>query len=265
VQDDRATALEALASRDRLFVLAGLIGISALAWAYTVALADHSTGMDAAAMGHAHAVTWTATDLAMTFLMWVVMMVAMMVPTAAPMLLTLARISREQSNSSGPVASTTAFLLGYVVVWTAFSLVATFAQWWLHDLALVSAAGASQSAVFGGLLLLGAGVFQLTPLKNACLSHCRSPVFFLMTAWRPGLAGALRMGIHHGGYCVGCCWALMALMFFSGTMNLLWAAGLMLLMLVEKALPPGRWVGYAAGITLVVWGLYVLGTGLFRA
>ncbi len=246
-------------------MLAGLTGVSALAWGYTIALADHAMGPGPAALVVAHAHAWTASDLAMTFVMWGVMMVAMMAPTAAPMLLTLARISRAQPIPSGPLIPTTTFLLGYLLVWTGFSLVATLAQWRLHQLALVSASGASDSVVLGGLLLLGAGVFQLTPLKEACLSRCRSPLLFLLTAWRPGSRGALRMGIQHGGYCVGCCWALMALMFVAGTMNLLWAAALMLLMLAEKALPPGRLVGHTAGVVLVVWGLYVLGAALTGA
>jgi len=265
VPSGRAKSPEALVSRDRLIVLAGLIGVSALAWVYTIALAHHGhgAGMDAAAMAHAR--PWTATDLAMTFLMWAVMMVAMMVPTAVPMILAMAQVSRAQSSNTGPVASTTAFLLGYLIIWTAFSFVATLAQWWLHQLALVSTAGASTSAVFGGLLLLGAGVFQLTPLKDACLSHCRSPIFFLVSAWRPGAWGALRMGIHHGGFCVGCCWALMLLMFVAGMMNLLWAAGLMLLMLAEKALPLGRRLSHVAGVGFVGWGLYLLGMQWIRA
>jgi predicted metal-binding membrane protein len=248
-------------------VLAGLIGISALAWVYTIALADHGHGhghaMHAAAMAHVR--PWTATDLAMTFVMWSVMMVAMMVPTAVPMILAMAQVSRAQASSAGPVASTTAFLLGYLIIWTAFSFVGTLAQWWLHQVALVSAAGASTSAVFGGSLLLGAGVFQLTPLKDACLSHCRSPVFFLVSAWRPGTWGALRMGIHHGAFCVGCCWALMLLMFVAGMMNLLWAAALMLLMLAEKALPLGRRLSHVAGMGFAAWGLYLLGMHWIRA
>jgi predicted metal-binding membrane protein len=146
-----------------------------------------------------------------------------------------------------------------------FSLVATLAQWRLHELALVSASGASRGAVFGGLLLLGAGAFQLTPLKQACLRRCRSPLLFLLGAWRPGSWGGLRMGVLHGGFCIGCCWALMALMFVGGTMNLLWAAGLMLLMLAEKLLPTGRWVGQVAGVGLMGWGIYALGAGLIRA
>lgn len=263
--NERRSIIEAFVSRDRLCVIAGLIAVTAFAWAYTIVLAGHSVEETTQGLAHVHAHSWTTNDLAMTFLMWSVMMVAMMVPTAAPMLLTLAKISRDQSDVSGPIAAVSTFLLGYVLVWTVFSGFATLAQWQLHRLALVSAEGASNHALFAGALLFGAGIFQLTPLKQACLRHCRSPMFFLMTAWRPGTWGALRMGIRHGRYCVGCCWALMALMFVAGTMNLLWAAALMGLMLAEKALPPGRWVSLLSGVGLMGWGCYVLGSPLIRA
>ncbi len=256
------STLEAVTRRDRFFLLAGLIGISILAWGYTIALADHSAASEAAV--HAHTRPWTGVDFAMTFVMWGVMMVAMMAPTAAPMLLALARIDRAQPTPSGPLLPATLFLAGYLLVWTGFSLVATLAQWRLHELALVSASGASNHAAFGGALLLSAGAFQLTPLKQACLSRCRSPLLFLMSAWRPGSSGGLRMGILHGAFCIGCCWALMALMFVAGAMNLLWCAALMLLMLAEKSLPTGRQLGRAAGVGLIVWGVVALGTGLIR-
>ncbi|TFG96211.1 MAG: DUF2182 domain-containing protein, partial [Myxococcales bacterium] len=192
----RGSSVEAAARRDRGFLLAGLFGISALAWAYTIALADHADPGNALLHAHAHA--WAATELGTTFLMWGVMMVAMMLPTAAPMLLALVRIGRARPDPSGSLLPASSFLLGYLLVWTAISLFATLAQWRLHERALVSASGASQSAVFGGVVLLLAGVFQLTPLKQACLRRCRSPLLFLMSQWRPGSWGALRMGIVHG-------------------------------------------------------------------
>lgn len=238
------------------------IAISVLAWGYTIRLADHCAAAET--MLRAQTRPWTAAELGMTFVMWGVMMVAMMAPAAAPMLLALDRIGRARPTPSGPLLPATAFLLGYLLVWTGVSLVATLAQWRLHELALVSASGASDSAVLGGLLLLVAGAFQLTPLKQVCLRQCRSPLFFLLSAWRPGSWGALRMGALHGGFCVGCCWALMALMFVGGTMNLLWAAALMALTLAEKVLPLGRRVAHAAGAGLVAWGTYVLGAGLIR-
>ena len=238
------------------------IAVSALAWGYTIALAGHCAAAET--LLRAQTQPWTAAELGMTFVMWGVMMVAMMAPAAAPMLLALDRIGRARPTVSRPLLPATAFLFGYLLVWTGMSLFAALAQWRLHELALVSASGASNGAVFGGLLLLGAGAFQLTPLKQACLRRCRSPLFFLLSAWRPGAWGALRMGVLHGGFCVGCCWALMALMFVGGTMNLFWAAALTLLMLAEKLLPLGRKVGRVAGAGLVGWGIYVLGAGLIR-
>jgi len=238
------------------FLLAGLLGVCAVAWAYTIAWAEHPpTAL------HVHTQRWTGAELGASFLMWSVMMVAMMAPTAAPMLLAVARIGQARGGAR-PLLPASAFLLGYLLVWTGFSLVATLAEWRLHDLMLVSEAGAARSAAFGGALLLAAGVFQLTPWKDACLSRCRSPLSFLLQAWRPGAWGGLRMGVLHGAFCVGCCWALMALMFVGGTMNLLWAAGLMLVMLAEKVLPRGRRLGQALGAGLVVWGIWELGSGL---
>ena len=254
----RVTAVEALVRRDRLVVLAGLIGVTALAWVYTVVLAGHDMESHVGAMAGMHHRAWSAADLTLTFFMWVVMMVAMMLPTAAPMVLALAGISRSRDAREGSVAPATAFVFGYLIVWTGYSLVATLLQWRLHQAALISAAGASTSVALGAALLLSAGAFQLTPLKHACLRHCRSPLGFVLAEWRPGAAGGLRMGIVHGLYCAGCCWALMALMFFAGTMNLLWIAGLALLMFAEKVLPGGRLLSQAVGAVLVAWGLHVL-------
>jgi predicted metal-binding membrane protein len=261
VSSQRTPALETIVQRDRLVLLSALIGISAIAWAYTIVLSGGA--------GHAVHVTilaeprsWTGTDLAMTFGMWTVMMMAMMLPTAAPMVLSLAKISREQSASTSPVAPATGFLLGYAIILTAFSLVAAAAQWGLHQAAWTSMAGQSTNRVFAGAVLLAAGGFQFTRLKDACLRRCRSPLWFLMTQWRPGSVGGLRMGIAHGRFCIGCCWALMALMFIGGSMNLLWTAGLALFMLAEKALPGGRAVGRIAGAGLVVSGAVLLATTL---
>jgi len=194
--------------------------------------------------------------------MWTVMMLAMMLPTAAPLVLALAKISRDRAASTSPVAPALAFLLGYMIVLTAFSLVAAVAQWGFHQAAWTTMSGASTNRIFAGALLIGAGAFQFSRWKQACLHRCRSPLWFLMTQWRPGSLGAVEMGIAHGRFCIGCCWALMALMFVGGSMNLLWTAGLALLMLVEKALPAGRLVGRIAGAGLVLWGAGVLGRAL---
>jgi predicted metal-binding membrane protein len=264
VPSQRTTALESIVQRDRLVLFSGLIGISAIAWAYTIML---SGGAGHGAQG-AHATllaqprSWTATDLATTFGMWTVMMLAMMLPTAAPMVLSLAKISRGQSVSTSPVAPATGFLLGYAIVLTGFSGVAALAQWGFHQVAWTTMTGESTNRVFAGAVLLGAGAFQFSRLKEACLHRCRSPLWFLMTQWRPGAVGGIKMGVAHGRFCIGCCWALMALMFVGGSMNLLWTAGLALFMLAEKALPAGRTLGRIAGAGLIVWGAGVLGTAL---
>jgi predicted metal-binding membrane protein len=191
--------------------------------------------------------------------MWAVMMVAMMTPSAAPMILTFATINRRRRAQQGPFVPTAVFALGYLLVWGGFSALATMAQWGLHTTALLSPMMASTSHVLGGLLLLAAGIFQWTPLKSTCLMQCRSPLGFITTEWREGVWGALQMGLWHGGYCVGCCWGLMALLFVAGVKNLIWVAAIAAFVLVEKVLPHGRLVGRVTGGVLLLAGLALLG------
>ncbi len=258
------TPLEGILKRDRAIVLSGLAGITILAWIYTISLSLDMTDAVAghASVVHPHLRAFGAADLALLFLMWVVMMIAMMVPTAAGMVLTFAAIERRRPEGPDPVRRTAIFLLGYVVAWSLYAALATLGQWGLVSAALVSPAGVSKSAILGGALLIVAGIFQWTPLKSACLSRCRSPFAFLMTEWRPGDRGALIMGWRHGIYCVVCCWALMALMFVLGMMNVVWLAVLTVFVLLEKAAPGGRLTGHLAGIVLVGWGAYLLVAGL---
>jgi len=182
----------------------------------------------------------------------------MMVPSASPLILMMAAANRKRRERDDPLVPTGLFLTGYLLVWTAFSAVATVAQWGLHAAALLSPGMVSVSPLLGGLLLLTAGIFQFTPLKQACLIHCRSPLGFIMGHWREGRAGAMRMGLEHGLYCVGCCWILMALLFVAGVMNLLWVAGISLFVLAEKVLPRGELVGRLGGAVLLVAGVVVL-------
>ena len=253
------TPLEMVLRRDRMVVLAGLIGVAALAWAYTVYLAYDMEHMD---MGMSMAMpmmqSWSLMDFASMFIMWTVMMVAMMVPTAAPMILVFANINRKQRELDKPYVSSAIFLSGYLLVWTGFSALATLAQWGLHEAALLSPMMVSTSPILGGVLLLAAGLFQWTPLKYACLNHCRSPLGFLMTDWRDGRRGALLMGLKHGSYCTGCCWFLMALLFVAGVMNLLWVAAITAFVLIEKVAPRGDLIGRAAGVVLCAAGLIML-------
>jgi predicted metal-binding membrane protein len=182
------------------------------------------------------------------------MMMAMMLPSAAPMILLFAMINRKQRDKGAAYVPTGIFAAGYALVWGAFSLVAIFAQWGLERSGLLSSMMASTSVLLGAGLLIAAGLYQLTPLKHACLRHCRSPFAFVTQHWRPGDLGALRMGIEHGAFCAGCCWFLMALLFYGGIMNLYWIIGLALYVLLEKTIPAGHWLGRIAGVLLIAWG-----------
>jgi len=197
---------------------------------------------------------WTPGYAVLMFFMWWVMMMAMMLPSASPMILLFARFNRSQREKGAPYVPTAIFALGYLLMWAAFSLVAVAAQWGLERSGLLSSMMASTSVILGAVLLLAAGVYQLTPLKYACLKHCRSPLFFISHHWRPGDWGALRMGVEHGAFCTGCCWFLMALLFYGGVMNLFWIIGLALIVLVEKVAPAGHWVGWIMGMGLIAWG-----------
>jgi predicted metal-binding membrane protein len=253
---DSLTPLEAILKRDRLIVLGGLVGISALAWAYIVYLTSHMGSMDMAMdMTMPRMQTWGLVDLVLLFVMWSVMMVAMMVPTAASMILVFAKIQRQRRQQERPYVPTGIFLSGYLLVWTGFSVLATCAQWGLHSAALLSPMMVSTSPILGGMILLVAGIFQWTPLKYTCLKYCRSPLSFLITDWREGHRGALLMGLRHGSYCTGCCWFLMALLFVAGVMNLLWVATITVFVLIEKVAPRGDIVGRIVGVVLVVAGL----------
>lgn len=221
-------------------------------------------GMDMADMAMPHPQPWEFADVLLLFVMWAVMMVAMMTPSAAPMILMFAMIHRKRREAERPGVGTGVFLVGYLVVWTASAALATLAQWGLHSAALLSPAMASQSPLLGGVLLIAAGVFQWTPLKNACLAQCRSPLSFLMTEWREGTIGALVMGVRHGAYCVGCCWMLMGLLFVAGVMNLVWVAAIAAFVLIEKVVA-GERISRIAGVVFVAAGLLLMtrawGTG----
>lgn len=257
-----ALLLERVLKQDRLVVLGGLVLVVLLAWAYVFYLAQNMTQGMSAAMPHM--MRWGLVDWGSMFLMWSVMMVAMMVPSAAPMVLIFSTVNRRRQQQELPYVATGVFLLGYLLIWTVFSAIATVGNWALHTHALLSGMmGGSTTAMLGGSLLLAAGIFQWTPLKYACLSHCRSPLGFIMTEWREGQIGALRMGLKHGTYCLLCCWLLMALLFVMGIMNLVWIAALAGFVLLEKASPKGTWISRVSGLGLVAWGVFLL-TGVIR-
>jgi len=260
---ERALTLESVLKRDRLLVVAGLAGITLLAWGYLVyeARAMYDTGVCSCAgmkMSGPDTDPWSTATLLPLFLMWAEMMVAMMIPSAAPMILTFAMVNRKRREQERPFVPTGIFLLGYLVVWTGFSALAALAQWILHARALLSPMMVSTSSLFGGAVLVTAGDFQWTPLKNACLAHCRSPLSFLMADWREGARGAFVMGLKHGAFCTGCCWFLMALLFVAGVMNVWWIAVLAVVVLGEKVAPRGLLVGKIAGALLAAWGAWMM-------
>jgi predicted metal-binding membrane protein len=232
----QARLLEAVLRWDRVVLVAGLIAVLALAWGWLLA----GAGMEMSA------VEMTG---------WWVMMVAMMLPGAAPMLLLFARVNRKEKAAGAPLVPTALFAAGYLLVWGGFGAVATALQWGLESARLLSPMLVTTNHWLGAGILVTAGLWQLTPLKAVCLRHCRTPLGFLIGNWRAGRLGALRMGLEHGAFCLGCCWFLMALLFFGGVMNLYWIAGLAVFVLLEKIIPHGHWLGGMAGIGLVAWGI----------
>jgi predicted metal-binding membrane protein len=247
--------------RDRAITLVSLAGITGLAWVYTIHLTSSMMGMDANSMQQVSMPvmqTWQTGDVLLTFLMWAVMMVAMMTPSATPMILTFVGIKRQRQPDQSSVPGMMIFLLGYLIAWSLFSAIATLIQWGLHSTALLSDDMISVSSLFSGILLIFAGIYQFTPLKNMCLSHCRTPLGFLMNEWRDGTSGILRMGVRHGFYCIGCCWLLMSILFVAGVMNLLWSALIAGIVIIEKVIPGGQWISRAIGLLGVGWGIWLL-------
>jgi len=259
---------EVVLGRGRVVVIVCLVATTLIAWVYVLRLASSMTGMGMGSnvgmgisnmeMSMPNTQSWQSGDIILTFLMWSVMMVAMMTPSATPMILTFVRVKRQRHPDQNLIPMTIVFLLGYLIMWTSFSAGATLVQWGLHSATLLSPKTLRVSPVFGGILLILAGVYQFTPLKNACLSHCRTPLGFLMTERREGTRGTFIMGLRHGIYCVGCCWLLMTLLFVAGVMNLLWVALIAGYVLVEKVVPAGKLVSQVIGLFMVGWGAWLL-------
>jgi len=260
-------ALERALLRDRWIVGACLALLVALAclwlWRDHAAMAQWDASMAAMDMkdmemeGGPMATSSTPVAyLVEAFVMWLIMMVAMMLPSAAPMILLYGRLARSGREQGGVFASTTVFAGLYLAVWSGFSAVAAVIQWALVRSGAISSMGlAFGDQRIAGALLIAAGLYQLTPLKYACLEKCRSPLSFLMRLWRPGLAGAARLGLMHGVYCLGCCAMLMALLFVFGVMNLGWVAILAIVVLVEKVVPGGQRIGRLAGVAALAAGV----------
>ena len=267
----RASALEAILRRERAIVIAALGVVALCAWADLAWVSDGMAtgGMDMTGSGIIPAgrrlmmpatSPWQPVEFASVFVMWVVMMIGMMVPSATPMILVHARVVRQGAAPGKPLAATAWFVGGYLLAWTLFSFAATVGQWALERFSLLTPAMAASSGVFGGAVLSAAGLYQWTPLKETCLSQCQAPMAFILRHGGPRstATGSLILGLRHGGYCVGCCWALMLLLFVLGVMNLLWIAALAVLVLLEKVLPFGRAVARLCGLLFVALGGWML-------
>ena len=239
--------------RDRAVVAASLGLVALAAWAYTLVLAGMTMESPQA---------WSVGRAGATLLMWTAMMAAMMLPASAPMIVLVATIARNRRARAAPYAPTAVFVTGYLAAWSGFSALATGAQWGLESAGLLDASLAGASPVFVGFVLFSAGLYQMTPLKARCLAQCRSPLGFLTMNWREGMAGAFALGARHGMFCVGCCWALMALLFAAGIMNLLAIALLTALVLAERLWTHGERLARAVGKVLILAGLGLLAYGL---
>ena len=238
--------------RDRVLALVALAVLTGTAWAILGLMVG--TGDAATPFGEG---SWGLAEAFGLFVMWLVMMTAMMVPSATPIFLLYLAILRRR-HGTAPLRHGSAFVAGYLTAWAGFGALATGAQYALHAAALLSADAMRIAPPLAGILLLAAGVWQWTPLKRACLLHCRSPLHFFTVAWREGARGAFTMGARHGLWCVGCCWMLMTLLFVAGVMNLLWIAALSALVLMEKVAPEGLRLGRAWGLLLVTAGVWLL-------
>lgn len=244
--------------RDRSVVATSLVIVTGLAWLYLWRDAHAMAAMDMPGMQMPTMPHASGTMFLLTFVMWAVMMVGMMLPSAAPTVLLYAALVRKHGERGSVLPAVWVFTAGYLVVWTGFSLAAALAQSLAEASGLLDAMMSSANAHFSAALLIAAGVYQWAPIKEACLHKCRTPLEFFATRWRNGRGGALRMGVEHGMYCVGCCWVLMLLLFVAGVMNLLWVALLTVYVLAEKLLPRPRWTGAAASVAMIVAGVVLL-------
>lgn len=251
------TLIRSLPLRDRFIIVSILALITLLSWAYLIDMAIDMDNMMAAGKMMMMA-KWTLSYFMTMLLMWVIMMTGMMVPTAIPMAMVYAAVARKAASQGTPIAPTSAFVSGYIFMWSLFSLLATLAQFGLDEAALLSPMMVTNSPWLGASLLILAGLFQFTPWKDSCLKHCRAPAQFISQSWKPGVFGAFRMGVEHGAYCIGCCWILMGLLFFGGVMSLLWIAGITLFVLLEKLLPFGAIGGRVAGGAMTLTGVSLL-------
>jgi predicted metal-binding membrane protein len=255
-----AATLKARPSREQVITLAGLAGVTVLAWLYLFYDASRMASMPMDASGMAgmnippRGKLLDPVSIGLTFVMWSIMMVAMMLPSASPAILMYSTLARKRKEAGTAIAPAWQFTLGYLAVWAAYSAVATVLQLGLQEAALLTEMMVSKSAWLSGFLFVIAGIYQWLPIKDACLQKCRAPLQFFMFHWRPGKAGAFWMGTIHGAFCLGCCWALMLLLFVAGVMNLVWVALLAVFVLIEKLAPNGAVAGRLSGLAMIALG-----------
>jgi predicted metal-binding membrane protein len=257
-----AAALNGVLKRDRLVTVVALGLAIALSWSYLLLVPMPDNGMGGMAMMEPMAMPWSADYALLMVVMWGLMMAAMMLPAAAPTILLVVALARRQDAQGQARLHAGFFAAGYLTVWIVFSLAAATLQWSADRMAMLTSEMRVASGVLSGVILLMAGIYQWTPLKRTCLRHCRSPLDAITHFWRPGTFGAFGAGFRHGLYCLGCCAALMALLFAGGIMNLAWIAGLALLIMVEKVAPAGDIVSRVAGVGLTIWGGVAIATAL---
>ena len=246
--------------RELWTILTSMAGVCLLCWIYLVKMAADMDAM-LLAMPNMPLPEWDAGYAVLMFMMWAIMMIGMMLPSVTPAVLIYAGMDKKARRGGRPIAPTACFISGYLLMWIAFSALATALQWLLEKNALLSPMMKSSNTGFGAGLLIIVGLYQWLPIKESCLRHCRSPVQFISENWRKGYSGAVMLGIHHGLYCVACCWLLMALLFFGGVMSLLWIGGITLFVLLEKILPMGVVAGKSLGVILIASGLFLLLNG----
>jgi predicted metal-binding membrane protein len=256
LNDDSASKV--LSRRESAIIATTLAAVALLSWGYTVMLASYMMDPDADMSEMPGMGPWSVMDFAFMLVMWIVMMVAMMIPSAIPAILTYASVLRGRAADIRLGGATAAFLSGYLATWTVFSFAVTLLQWVLHAAALLSPMMMKLNPALGGAVLVLAGAYQFTSVKHVCLSRCRTPLGFMINEWRDGPRGAFTMGLRYGRYCIGCCWLLMALLFVVGVMNILWIAGLAIVVLVEKLLPAGEWLSRGIGMGACLWGVWLL-------
>jgi predicted metal-binding membrane protein len=265
-----SVSLEILLKRDHRIVVGAIVVLTALAWGYliwsarTMSLTGVSMpdmpGMDLSAAITPMLRAWTARDFTFIFLMWAIMMVGMMAPSATPMILIYARVAHQAEKDGKSLASTGWFAFGYFLSWTVFSFFAAVLQGALEHASLLNPMMVAATPRIGGIILIAAGLYQGTPIKQACLQHCRSPFAFLQMhgGFRKGIANSVKLGLSHGFYCIGCCWMLMVLLFAGGIMNVAWIAAISIFVLIEKVVPAGRAVSWVSGAVLTVAGVWFL-------